>query len=465
MTIRILMTIAIGAAAALAQTGAPVPGPGNVALPLDEYNRLIEMASRPVKAPEAPPVPYVIRNAHLQLAVQGERVTGSASLDGEVFAPGTIRMPLVTGMIVTGGELKGRDLPLAREAGAHQAILTGPAEFAIVLQAALPLRIETGRASLNLIAPAAGSVRLTLSLPGEETLAHLSPGLITRRSSSGGRTVIDATLVPGQPASLWWAARLPPPTPAAPKETRFLSDVKTIVSLSETEVTCAALVELTVTQGEPSQFRAQLPDGFRFVDARGPTVQDQSVEGQVLTLSVGPASARSHQFLITMAKANAGTSAGASLATFPAAQRETGELVIESEGAVEVKATGSGGLRRMDLKETSDALRAMARGELHAAFRYQRRAAETPTVALEWTRFPETGVLSAAAQDAVVTTLVTPEGRSLTEVKLTVRNQSQPFLRVTLPAGATILSAEVAGEKVKPVEGADGSRVPLLRPG
>jgi len=65
----------------------------------------------------------------------------------------------------------------------------------------------------------------------------------------------------------------------------------------------------------------------------------------------------------------------------------------------------------------------------------------------------------------VVTTLVTSESRSLTEVKLVVKNQGQPFLKVGLPAGASILSAEVAGEKVKPVQGTDGSRVPLLRPG
>jgi hypothetical protein len=64
-----------------------------------------------------------------------------------------------------------------------------------------------------------------------------------------------------------------------------------------------------------------------------------------------------------------------------------------------------------------------------------------------------------------VTTLVTSEGRSLTEVKLTVKNHAQPFLKVALPAGASILSAEVAGEKVKPVQGPDGNRVPLLRPG
>jgi hypothetical protein len=107
----------------------------------------------------------------------------------------------------------------------------------------------------------------------------------------------------------------------------------------------------------------------------------------------------------------------------------------------------------------------LAHSTLYAAFRYQKRASETPMVGLEWVRFPESKVLSAVAQEAVVTTLVTSEGRSLTEIKLTVKNQAQPFLKVALPAGASILSAEVAGQKVKPVLGTDGSRVPLLRPG
>jgi Carboxypeptidase regulatory-like domain len=36
---------------------------------------------------------------------------------------------------------------------------------------------------------------------------------------------------------------------------------------------------------------------------------------------------------------------------------------------------------------------------------------------------------------------------------------------VALPAGATMVSVEVAGETAKPMVGADGTRVPLLRPG
>ena len=80
-------------------------------------------------------------------------------------------------------------------------------------------------------------------------------------------------------------------------------------------------------------------------------------------------------------------------------------------------------------------------------------------------RFPDGSVLAAIAESAVVTTMVTSEGKSLTEVKLIVKNQAQPFLKVALPAGVSILSAEVGGERVKPVQGPDGSRVPLLRAG
>jgi len=174
---------------------------------------------------------------------------------------------------------------------------------------------------------------------------------------------------------------------------------------------------------------------------------------------------RSHQFLISLARTNMAPTAEVPLLTFEATQRETGEVLVEGEGAMELTATERGVLRRMDLKEVNPYLRSMARGTLHTAFRYQKKPAETPEVALEWVRFPNSRMLSAVAQQAVVTTLVTSEGRSLTEVKLTLKNQAQPFLKVDLPAGASILTADVAGEKVKPVQGADGSRVPLLRAG
>ena len=160
-----------------------------------------------------------------------------------------------------------------------------------------------------------------------------------------------------------------------------------------------------------------------------------------------------------------GTKADAPFVGFIDTQRETGEVLVEGTGAMELTATEGGGLKRMDLKEVNPYLRSLARFPLQSAFRYHRQPTEAPTLAMEWTRFPDSTVLAAVAEHAVVTTLVTVEGRTLTEVKLTVKNQAQPFLKVNLPKGATIVSADVAGEKVKPVQGPDGNRVPLLRTG
>ena len=85
---------------------------------------------------------------------------------------------------------------------------------------------------------------------------------------------------------------------------------------------------------------------------------------------------------------------------------------------------------------------------------------------LDVKRFPDAPVLSAAAERAIATTLVTTEGRMLTEVTLQIRNRAQPFMKVTLPPGATMLSVEVAGETARSrCSGPDGTRVPLMRAG
>jgi len=442
----------------------PVPAAGNVTLPLDEYNRLIELAGKPARKPDAPPVPYTMKRADLNFRVANESVQGTVQLQGEILHKGATKIPLTTGMAILDARQEGKGLPLALENGTHTAVLVGPADFAVTLDAGLPLSIEAGRASFSLPVPSAGSVRLALVVPGDHTNVRISLGLITSRSSEKGQTAIEATLVPGQPTNIWWTTR-ETATPVVPKEVRFLSDVKTLVSVSEADIRIAALADITVVQGEPSQFQIEVPAGFQITGATGASVESSEVESGVLTLKVTGPAQRSHEFLISMEKSISATRADAPFLSFKDAQRETGEVLVEGAGTIELTATESGGLKRIDFKEMNPSLRSLAHSPIEAAFRYHKQPNEKPALALEWTRFPDSSVIAAVAERAVVTTLVTTEGRSLTEIRLTIKNQAQPFLKVALPAGASILSAEVAGEKVKPVEGPDGNRVPLLRAG
>jgi hypothetical protein len=433
-------------------------------LPLDEYNKLVELAAHPPKKPSLPPVNYSLKRADLKLRVENDHVAGSIQLEGETFKKGMMKVPLTTGMTILEARQEGKAVPLEQESGNQVAILSGPSEFSITLNPALPLAIEAGRASFSFSVPSAGSAQVTLTVPGEHTSVDVNPGLVTKRASEKGNTTVEATLVPGQQATFWWATR-EAAAPVVPREVRFLSNVKTLVSVSEADLRLVALADISVVQGDPAQFELEVPAGYEVTGVTGASLESSEAQLGRLVLKVGTASQRSHQFLISMERSISETKENVPFLGFKNAQREIGEVLVEGAGTMELTATEGGSLKRMDVKETNPYLRSLAHFPPQAAFRYHRQPNEAPSLALAWVRFPDSSVLAAVAESAEITTMVTTEGRSLTEIKLTVKNQAQPFLKVALPAGASILTADVAGEKVKPVQGSDGNRVPLLRPG
>jgi hypothetical protein len=444
----------------------PLPSAGNVTLTLDEFNRLNELANKPPRKVDTPPLPYSLKNADLKLTAGADAVSGTVQLRGEGLKKGFVTVPLTRGLTIFNARQDGKDLPLQLDSGFENAVLAGPAEFSLLLDVGQPLRLEAGRASMTLPVPAAGSVTFSLTVPGESTAVRLSRGLVTGRTSENGRTTVLATLVPGQNVNVEWTTRdSATTTPAAAKEVRFLADVKTLVSVTEAQLNASVLANVTVVQGEPTQLDVEIPAGFEVTGVTGASLDSTEQKSSVLTLKLATTNQKAYEFLISMERSLTATKADAPIIQFKGAQRETGEVLVEGTGSTEITATEGGSMKRMDIKEANPSLRSLARFPAQAAFRYHRQPNEGPSLSLEWLRFPDSAVLAAVAENAEVTTLVTSEGKSLTEVRLTVKNQAQPFLKVGLPAGATILSADVAGEKVKPVEAPDGNRVPLLRTG
>ncbi len=447
----------------------PAPGStGTVTLSLAEYDRLIDLASRKPKTADAAPLPFVLTRASFKLKLVNQTLVGTVEIDGSVLQEGNVKAPLTTGLTILearrSGNQPGNPLPLIQEGPAHAAILSGPGPFGVSLGIASGLTIDAGRASFVLPVPLASTSLLTLELPGNHANVRVEPGLVTSRTSANGNTIVEAALEPGKPARVWWTTR-EIAAPVAQREVRFLSDVKTVVSVGDSQVRLTAYGDITVIQGEAAEFKMALPDGYDLTAASGTTLESHEVVNGILTLTVHDPAKRNHQFLVAIEKTNRDTKVEAPLLAFEGAQRETGELLIEGVGAMELVAKESGGLRRMDFREAAAITRSLAHFPLQAAFRYNRRATDTPKLNLEWTQFPDASILSAVAERATVTTLTTVEGKSLTEVTLRVRNHAQPFVKIELPPGAQLLSTEVEGERVKPVLGADGSRVPLLRAG
>jgi len=441
----------------------PAPGsPGTVTLSLSEYDRLVALATRKTKTPDGVPVLFVLSHAVFKLRLEQQTLVGTVAIDGALLETGPVKTPLTAGLTVLEAKQAGAALPLLQEGANHSAILIGPGPFAVSLAVAAPLTIEAGRASFVLPAPLATSAILSLEIPGNHANVHVEPGLVTTRTTANGNSLIEAALQPGKPTRIWWTTR-EVAAPVAQREVRFLSDIKSVISVGDSQLRLTALCDVTVIQGEAAEFKLPLPKGFELTTASGNTLASHDDSGNVLTLRVHDPTRRNHQFLIAIERTNRETNVEAPLLEFTGAQRETGEVLVEGIGAMELTAKESGALRRMDLREASAITRSLTHFPLQAAFRYNRRGTEAPKLQLDWKQFSDADVLSAVAERATVTTLTNVEGRSLTEVTLRVRNHAQPFLKVELPAGAQLVTAEVEGEPVRPVTGTDGSRVPLLR--
>jgi len=457
--------LACAHAAAAQQPPRPNEPPRGVTLPLAEYNRLIDLASRPPD-PGAPPVPAVLASAELRVRVERDTARGVFNLNGDVLRAGVSRVSLMSGATLIEANVAGRPVPLVAEGQAHAALLPGPGPFSLALEWGAPLKLAPGRASFVVPVPPAGSARATIDLPGDQADVHLSAGLITRRSTTAGRTIVEATLDPGSSTEVWWSMRDSAPAAAA-RETRTLSDVLTLLTLGDSDVRMVALVDLTVVQGTPRTMEVRLPAGYELTGVSGSSLESSDQRDGTVVLTVGEPAARRHQFLLSLERQHDGGSftLDTGVVSLPETQRERGEIAIEGVGTLELAAEERDGVRRMDVRELNSALQSLARLPILSAFRYQRGATVPASLALNVTRFADSGVLAAVADRAVATTLVTSEGRALTEVRLTLQNRAQPFLKLTLPPGATIVSVDVAGESAKPALGADGTRVPLLRPG
>ena len=463
----LLMTVVAAGQQRNTTLNTPLPAPGSagtVTLSLAEYNRLVEISTRKAKTPDEIPLPYVLSHAVFKLRVENQTLVGTVEIDGALLQKGAVKTPLTTALTILEAKQLNNPLPLLQEGANHSAILNGPGPFAVSLGVAAPLAIEAGRASFMLPVPLASSSTLSLELPGNHANVRIEPGLVTSRQTVNGNTLIEAALEPGKPARIWWTTR-EIAAPVAQREIRFLSDIKQVVSVGDSQLRLTALCDVNVIQGEASEFKMTLPAGFELTTASGNSLESSEVSGNTLMLRVHDPARRNHQFLIAIERSNRETKVEAPLLSFEGAQRETGELLVEGAGAMELEAKETGGLRRMDVREAGAITRSLSHFPLQAAFRYNRRGTDEPKLQLEWRQFLDADVLSAVAERATVTTLTTVEGRSLTEISLRVRNHAKPFMKVELPAGAQLLSAEVEGQRVKPVEGVDGSRVPLLRAG
>lgn len=451
-------------AAAVAQSLGPAEAPARtVTLALPEYHRLIDLAARGPDTDEAPAASGAA--AVLDAGIDGAVARGTLTVAGTAVRAGVSRVPLVTTSAAVDLARERTTAPLVVRGDVIAGVVTGPGPFSFALDWTADVRTSSGRSAVTLPAPRAATARAVVRVPGEPGDLRTTGAVVTaRRRTADGATMLDLALVPGAAAELSWIARDDAPTaPAGPA--RVVSDVATVVTLTDTDVRVSALVTLDVSRGRLGACTLALPAGYRVAAVHGETVDRVDVTSDTLRVTLLTPGASRHVLLAELERplTTGTTSVDALTVAVLDAQRERGDLAVESPGTTVLLEGSAERADRIDAREVGANVRALARWPLLAAYRYQRAAStEGPRIEMRVARFADAELAPAVVNEASAMTLLTADGRALTEVTLWLHNDRQPFTKVTLPDGGRIVSVALDDAPAKPVSGADGLRLPLL---
>jgi len=451
-------SIACGAARLIAQT--PTLAEGWVVLPVDEYRALRERAVPPAPPPLAPPVDATLTRIDYDLRVDSESIAGRALLTIDVLKDGWTRVQIPAGLKVRDARLDGR--PVSLVAGPPPSVLLEHAGRSVLtLDIVMPLAASAGTESVALPASPSPISRVTLALPKSGVDLSAAGGFIADHAETASESRWTAYGRPNQPLALSWKRKVDDRRAELPVRVR--ARLTTVVGLSEETCLASTAVRVEVMQGLARDVTMALPAGLVVNQVNGSTVADWETSGGVLRVRLLDPVATEVSFVVQgeMRAAREGQIV-VPLVRMPAAERETGGVAVDVVGAGEISGQQARGLDPADPSELGDVVAGRESPSM-LAFRLKPLAGSEPrSLAVTVVRYTPQAVLVANVEEARYRALASEDGRLLVHARYAVRNNQRSFLKVSMPPGSTVWSAEVAGRPVRPgVAETDAILLPL----
>ena len=462
LTIPLLASVLTAAPACPADESARPPGPGWVVIGLDEYKTLRAKAYPPEHEPEPPPIEATLSRVDYDLHVNGEFASGQANLTIDVLKDGWVRVPIPAGLLVREAKLDGKSVslvagPAAGKSGSQlAAVLSHPGRSTLVLDIALPIAANAGEESISLPPSASGVTRATLDLPRQGVDIRLSGGLLSDRSETAkaNRWVVYAT--GNSPLTFSWKRKTEDHRGELPL--RLRGNLTQLLGLGEDSASLSAEVNLEIAQGLARQVKLEVPREITINQILGASVADWESKSGDLTVSFLEPVEKSTRFVITgEARLPRQGQIEIPLLKLLHAERISGGSAIEILGAGEIKDVKTQGFENADASDLG-ALVANRQSPSLAAFRLRAGNAEQPrALTVNVVRYDQQAVLLANVEEARYRVLLSKEGKTLVQARYAIRNNQRNFVKIALPSGATLWSAALAGQPVRPGQAPDGS--------
>jgi hypothetical protein len=452
---------------AVAQTPSPQlaadlsHSPGWVVISVDDYQALRAHAFPAEHDPEPPPVDATLTRVDYDLNIAGELATGRASLTIDVLKDGWVRVPIPSGLLVREARLDGKLVSLVsggpgKSSSQLSAVLAHSGRAVLLLDVALPVNASAGEERISLPSTSSGVTRASVQLPRQGIDVKLSGGLLAEKTESGSDSKWLAYARGNEPLTFSWHRKIEDHHITLPLRQR--GSLTQLTSLGEDATSLYAEVRLEVTQGAAKEARVQLPENITINQVSGAEVADWEVKASELVVTFLEPVEQSTQFVITgETKTARDGHIEISLLRLLNTERDSGGVAVEVMGAGEIKDLKTQGLENADAAELGSYVAARQSPSM-VAFRFRTSESKASRqLSVDIARYEQQAVLMANVEEARYRVLLSKEGKMLVQAQYAIRNNSRSFLKITLPAGAAIWSASLAGQPVRPGQATDGS--------
>jgi hypothetical protein len=428
---------------------------------VDEYRTLHARAYPADRDPEPPPVEATLTRVDYDIRINGDLASGRATLTVDVLKDGWVRVPIPVGLLVREARLDGKLVSLVPGAGGKaggqlSALLSHPGRSILLLDIALPVASSTGQESISLPATASGVTRASVQLPRQGVDIKLVGGLLSEKSESSAESKWIAYGRGNEALTFTWRRKTEDHRTTQPL--RLRGSLTQLLGLGEDSTSINAEVNLEVTQGAAHEVKIQIPDKVTINQVLGAMVADWEVKAGLLSVSfLEPVEQRARFVITGETRCPREGPMDIPLLRLLDAERETGGVAVEVLGAGEIKDVKSEGLESADATDLGEMV-ASRQSQSLTAFRFRPGAARLArSLNVDVARYTPQAVLMANVEEARYQVLISNEGKILVQARYAVRNNQRNFLKITLPPGATLWSASLAGKAVRPGQSPDGS--------
>jgi hypothetical protein len=452
---RALCALFTVSAAVSAAAQSPAQPEGWVVLPIDEYRALRDRAVPPAPPPVAPPVDATLTRVDYELALDTDAVTGRALLAIDVLRDGWTRVQIPSGLMVRAARLDGEQVAFVEGPPAH-ILVSRAGRFVLALDIVVPLASAGGAESITLPPSQAPISRVTLTLPRADVDLTSSAGFVSDRAETATETRWTTFGRPNAPLTLSWKRKVD--DRRAEQPLRLRARVIQVVGLGEDASQVTAAVRVEVVQGLAREIELTLPASLSVNQVNGATIGDWSARGTTLAVRLLEPTAADFSFVVQAdARIPRDGSVAVPIVRVPAAERETGGVAVDVAGAGEIGERLAHGLDPADPTDLGEPATARQSPSM-VAFRFRPQpGAEERSLTVSVVRYTPHAVLVANVEEARYRALASADGQLLVEARYGVRNNQRSFLKVTLPAGATVWSAQVGGRPIRPGVAEEGA--------